>query len=105
MLLTIKDLAGQLQVTPATLYAWVAQGKIPYVKLHRLVRFRREDIEGWLGSFKKPVRPPVKLCLGKKDVADIDALIARARREVYTAAGETRPISGSIGKEVSDGAV
>lgn len=105
MLLTIKELAEELKVTPSTLYAWVAQGKIPCVKLHRLVRFRREDIERWLASLKKPLGPLEPVRFEKSDVADIDVLIARAKREVYTAPGETRPISGSIGKEVRDGAV
>lgn len=105
MLLTIKDLSRQLQVTPSTLYAWVAQGKIPCVKLHRLIRFRSEDIEHWLGSLNKPLPSLEQLRFEKKDCADIDVLIARAKREVYTSPGETRPISGSIGKEVRDGAV
>lgn len=106
MYLTIKDLARELPVKPSTLYAWVAQRKIPCVKLRRMIRFRREDIEGWLGSLKKPSVPPQRVILGKKDVEGIDALIARAKREVYTSGyGETRPTSGSIGKEVRDGAV
>ncbi|TAJ07564.1 MAG: DNA-binding protein [Nitrospirae bacterium] len=105
MLLTIKDLSKQLQVTPSTLYAWVAQRKIPFVKLHRLIRFRSEDIEQWLGSLNKPLPPFGQMQFEKKDLADIDVLIARAKRQVYTGPGETRPISGSIGKEVRDGAV
>ena len=34
MLLTIKDLAEQLQIKPSTLYAWASQGKIPCVRIH-----------------------------------------------------------------------
>ena len=48
MLLTIKDLAEQLRIKPSTLYAWASQGKIPCVRIHGLIRFRPEDIEGWL---------------------------------------------------------
>ena len=39
MLLTIKDVARQLQIKPATLYAWAAHGKIPCRKIHGLIRF------------------------------------------------------------------
>ncbi|TAJ31780.1 MAG: DNA-binding protein [Nitrospirae bacterium] len=105
MLLTIKDLSRQLQVTPSTLYAWVAQGKIPCVKLHRMVRFQKEDIERWLASLNKPWGPHEPVRFEKNDLADIDVLIARAKREVYTTPGETRPLSGSIRKEVRNGAV
>jgi len=104
-LLTIKELAEELKVTPSTLYAWVAQRKIPFVKLHRLVRFRRDDIAVWLESLNKQPTVSTLPPLSKKDSQDIDVLIARARRQAYTGLGETRPISGSIGKEVLDGAV
>ncbi len=105
MLLTIKDLAEQLNIKPATLYAWAAQGKIPCRKIHGLVRFDQRDIDQWLANFsltnisptRHTTRPPYDLTL--------DRLIARAKREVYTSRhGETRPKSSLIGKEECDGA-
>jgi excisionase family DNA binding protein len=48
VLLTVKALSQQLQIKPSTLYAWVSQNKIPCVRIHGLIRFRPEDIEGWL---------------------------------------------------------
>ena len=50
VLCTIKELAAELSINPSTLYAWAAQGRIPCVKLHGLVRFRREEIERWVES-------------------------------------------------------
>ena len=44
MLLTVKELAEQLHIKPATLYAWAAQDKIPCLKIHGLLRFDRQTI-------------------------------------------------------------
>ncbi|HBH78644.1 MAG TPA: DNA-binding protein, partial [Nitrospira sp.] len=38
MLLTVQELAQLLHIKAATLYAWAAQGKIPSLKLHGLLR-------------------------------------------------------------------
>lgn len=47
-LLTIDELAAELGLAKATLREWCWQKRIPYVKLGRAVRFRREEIEAWL---------------------------------------------------------
>ncbi len=62
MLLTIKELAEQLRIKPSTLYAWASQSKIPCVRIHGLIRFRPEDIEGWLSGFAqhRPALPDYK---------------------------------------------
>jgi len=31
-------------------YEWVSLGKIPYVKINGLVRFRASEIDKWLGA-------------------------------------------------------
>ena len=46
MLLTVKELASHLHIKPSTLYAWAGQGRIPCLKIHSLVRFRREEAYG-----------------------------------------------------------
>ena len=89
MLLTIKDLAGQLRIKPSTLYAWASQSKIPCIRIHGLIRFRPEEIEGWLVGFAKnrPAFPDYK-----KHRGDIDEIIAAAKRAVYNPGhGETGP--------------
>jgi len=48
--LNIKELSEYLGVTVNTLYAWVNQRKIPYLKMGRLVRFDREKVEKWVES-------------------------------------------------------
>ncbi len=102
----IKGLSQYLQVKPSTLYAWAAQGKIPHLKLHRLLRFRREDIEQWLEARRPDMAPRPIPRPHQASRKGIDALIASAAREVYTPCrGETRPISSLIRKEERDGAV
>lgn len=84
MLLTVKDLSQQLQIKPATLYAWAAQQKIPCLKIHGVIRFDSERITEWLKSFGA-VRTKSQLVIHKRRVDEsVDALIARAKRAVYT---------------------
>ena len=47
-LLGIKELAKYLGITEGTLYSWVCQRKIPYLKVGRLVKFDMRKIEKWL---------------------------------------------------------
>ena len=106
MLLTVKELADQLHIKPATLYAWAAQDKIPCLRIHGLLRFDRQTIHDWLNSFGTS-RHDQGVLLGRRNNSSdsVDALIARAKRAAYTARhGETRPKSSLIGKEECDGA-
>ena len=105
MYLDIKELSRYLNIKPSTLYAWVAQDKIPHVKIHRLIRFKVEEMETWVESFKRDPSPQPSLVFKNKSHGDVDALIARAKREVYNPRqGETRPIS-SPRKGDNDGIV
>ena len=47
-LLDTKEAAELLGISRNTLYEWVVQRKIPYIKVGRLTKFRREDLEAWL---------------------------------------------------------
>ena len=86
MLLTVKDLAEQLQIKPATLYAWAAQDKIPCLKIHGVVRFEAQKIDEWLKTFAV-TRGGSKLTLSRNRSREcVEALIARAKREVYSSA-------------------
>ena len=87
MLLTIKDLSAWLNIKPSTLYLWAAQGKIPCRKIHGLIRFDREAIQQWLDTFGSHTCPFPSIHPGTRD-QDIDAVIARAKRSLYTAPRE-----------------
>jgi excisionase family DNA binding protein len=83
-LLDIKDVSAWLKLEPSTLYLWVAQGKIPALKIHGVIRFRREDIEAWLAGCQIESPTPSRLTERRPCSSDIDALIATAKRAVYT---------------------
>lgn len=85
MLLTVKELAQQLQIKPGTLYSWAAQEKIPCLRIHGVVRFESEAIQDWLYTFganKRTQRLIIRLPSANGEC--VDALIARAKRAVYT---------------------
>ena len=46
--LGINDFADYLGVPKGTLYVWVCQKKIPYLKIGKLVKFDLHEIEPWL---------------------------------------------------------
>ena len=89
MLLTIKEVSSWLNIKRSTLYLWVAQGKIPYQRVHSLIRFDKQVVEKWLASFYRSSGPPLDIRRIAAD-ADLDALIEAAKREAYTSRhGET----------------
>ena len=47
-LISVKELSGVLGLSVHTLYCWVSQRRIPYVKCGRLTRFNMSEIERWL---------------------------------------------------------
>lgn len=91
----IKAIARYLAIKPSTLYAWAAQGKIPHIKIHGLIRFQPAEIEAWIATLQKKRehgrRPTFSnKFLGTGRDQDVDALIAKAKQEVYDAPhGET----------------
>ena len=87
----IRQLADYLNVKPATLYAWAAQGKIPSLTLHGLLRFWQDDIDQWLESCRMTSRPAVSVPKKRRPppLHNVDVLFERAKRAVYTGGGET----------------
>ena len=47
-LMTVQEVAEYLRVKPSSIYEWAKNGKIPGVKVGRLWRFKREQIDEWL---------------------------------------------------------
>jgi excisionase family DNA binding protein len=47
-LLTAKELADILAISPKTLYSYVTRGMIPYFKIESNVRFRAREVSDWL---------------------------------------------------------
>jgi excisionase family DNA binding protein len=90
-LLTVKDIATRLQVKEKTVYAWASQRRIPCVKIGSVLRFDEADIEQWLESCRVVSRPlyPVSRKQRPRPLRNVDVLIERAKRAVYTDGGET----------------
>ena len=43
-----EEAAHYLRCTEGTLRVWVSKRKVPHLKVGRLVRFRRKDLDKWL---------------------------------------------------------
>lgn len=69
-LITAKQVSDLLEVKPATVYDWVKRKAIPYVKLGRLVRFKKNEIFRWVDT--KTIRP--KTSVAKKKTNSRPAL-------------------------------
>jgi excisionase family DNA binding protein len=51
-LLTKRGLAPKLQISTRTIDAWMREGRIPFLKLGKTVRFRLPDVLEKLNSFR-----------------------------------------------------
>jgi len=47
-LLTARELASILAISPKTVYGYVERNAIPHLKIHANVRFRARDVAEWL---------------------------------------------------------
>jgi len=47
-LLTVHEAARLLSVSPSTLYGWVYQRRIPFVKVGRALRFDLADLDSFI---------------------------------------------------------
>lgn len=55
-LLTVQDAAQLLAVSVSTVYGWVWQRKIPFVKVGRALRFDLTDLEEFIEANRTPSR-------------------------------------------------
>ena len=47
-LMTAKQVGELIEVKPATVYQWVHIGLIPYVKIGKSVRFKKNELFRWI---------------------------------------------------------
>ncbi len=50
-LLTVKEVAEWLRVTPKTIYGWVKLGRLKVYHVGKQLRFRREEINAFLRNY------------------------------------------------------
>ena len=53
-LISVEELAVIFGLAPQTIRNWVAQGKLPYVKLGKRNLFLRRSLQEWLNQKEKP---------------------------------------------------
>lgn len=53
-LLTIEETAAELKLSKAHLYREVRNNNIPYIRLGRLLRFRRSDLSDYVAGRRVP---------------------------------------------------
>ncbi len=56
-LIDIDELADYLRLKRQTIYNWLHQGKISGIKVGGAWRFDRRDIDSWLKSRKRLLKP------------------------------------------------
>lgn len=66
-LLTVKEAAEILRLTPCTVYRYAQQGQIPFAKKKFGLRFREDDLQAWIN--KDLVKPLVMLPPGPRTPA------------------------------------
>ena len=49
-LLTVREVAQMLRVHEKTIYAWVAKGRLPCIRLGNRLRFDPTTVSRWLGE-------------------------------------------------------
>lgn len=50
-LMNVKQVSTYLDLKERTIRDYVYKGKIPYIKLHKMVRFDRAKIDKWIDGF------------------------------------------------------
>lgn len=60
-LLSIQEVAVYTGLSVHTLYTMVSQRRIPFVKLGRLTKFDRYELDRWIQAHTVKVRRPVSL--------------------------------------------
>ena len=51
-LISFHDMSKILNIKKGTLYNWVSQRKLPYIKLGKQVLFNKYDIDEWIETKK-----------------------------------------------------
>jgi len=78
-ILIATEVARWLRVSPPTIYAWAATGKIPSVKMNGAIRFVRSDIEHWINDRSRmPADSPIRPILPSKPTSVSRVTIQRA---------------------------
>ena len=59
-LMTMQEVAEYLQCSLSTVRRWVGRGKVPHYRLGKMIRFRRAELDHWLGAYREGDWPLVE---------------------------------------------
>ena len=59
-LMTAKQVSELIEVRPSTVYQWVHVGLIPYVKIGKCVRFKKDELLRWIDKNHRKERVSFK---------------------------------------------
>ncbi len=110
--LDIHELSEYLSIKRSTLYTMVESGDLPHYRIGRLIRFKRNDVDGWLETHRRErteidKRAEEILTNTTRQRVDIDAVVKKSIEEVKNSRynlphGKSDRIKG-LRKEVEDG--
>jgi len=88
-LLTVNESARILRVQPETIYRWVTRGIIPSVRLGRLIRVERRELQNLLGGdLTSPFLVPMEM--EKNQMPERKMLVRYQRPSVSSALTKSR---------------
>ena len=58
LLLTVQEAAALLRISPNLAYELVAQGRLPHIRLGRVIRIPRHGLETWINEEAGLPEPP-----------------------------------------------
>jgi PTS system nitrogen regulatory IIA component len=53
-LMSVKEMAEYLNVNISTVYMWSQKGQMPAMKMGKMWRYRRSEIDAWLNERRTP---------------------------------------------------
>ena len=59
-LMTAKQVSELIEVKPSTVYQWVHLGLIPYIKIGKCVRFKKDELFRWIDKNHRKERVSFK---------------------------------------------
>jgi excisionase family DNA binding protein len=82
--LKIQDIANYLGIKTSTLYSMVEEKKVPHYRIGRLIRFKKSEIDEWMGEQKEGVvdvkmeAKKVIRSIEKRSDLDLDRIMKKA---------------------------
>ena len=111
--MNVTEIAEYLDIRKSTIYSWVESREIPFYRLGKVIRFKRNDIDAWIEGLKSEVLNPQKVAkriinkANKYNKIDIDRIVKKSIEQVKDV--RYNPIHGrpdrikGLGKEASNG--